>query len=116
VTAVEFTNAGAVNPGGSPGILTFNGDFAQDSTGVINIEIDGDDPGTGYDQLNITGNVALAGSLKVQLSYNPDENQTFLPLIYGSSSGVFESLTTQGGGKFLSAHITDAGVFLTASM
>ena len=67
VTDVAFTNAGTVNPGGSPGILTFEGDFAQDATGVINIEIEGDNPGTGYDQLNITGNAALAGSLNVHL-------------------------------------------------
>ncbi|MCH7940060.1 MAG: OPT/YSL family transporter [Candidatus Marinimicrobia bacterium] len=44
------------------------------------------------------------------------DGKTFLPLIYGSSSGVFESLTTQGGGKFLSTHITDTGVYLTASI
>ncbi len=118
VTDVAFTNAGTVNPGGSPGILAIDGDLTQAATGVISIEIEGDNPGTGYDQLNISGTVALAGSLKVQLidPYNPADGTTFLPLTYGSSNGVFESLTSSGGGTFLSTHITETGVYLTAGM
>jgi len=114
-TDVAFINAGTIAPGGSPGVLAVDGDLTLVESSVISIEIEGNEPGTGYDLLNITGNVALAGSLKVNLSYSPDEGKTFQPLIYGSSSGVFGSLTTQGGGKFLSSHITDTGVYLTAS-
>ncbi|MFC1483700.1 T9SS type A sorting domain-containing protein [Candidatus Neomarinimicrobiota bacterium] len=118
VTAVEFTSGGAINPGGSPGILTIDGDVELQATNVINLELEGDEPGVGYDQLNVTGNAALAGSLKVSIidPYNPAEGKTFQPLIFGTSSGVFESLTTQGGGKFLSAQFTETGVYVTASI
>jgi hypothetical protein len=118
VTAVDFTSGGAINPGGSPGIFTIVGDVALEATNVINLELDGDEPGTGYDQLNVTGNAALAGSLKVSIvaPYIPADGRTFQPLIFGSSSGVFESLTTQGEGPFLNAHFTETGVYLTASL
>jgi hypothetical protein len=119
VTAVEFTNAGAVNPGGSPGILTFNGDFAQDSTGVINIEIDGDDPGTGYDQLNISGMAALAGSLNVQLAVGHNViDKIYQVLTFGSIQGGFDAvngLVTGAGGNF-NAHFDDSGVYLVGSL
>jgi hypothetical protein len=117
VSSVEFVNGGSINPGGSPGIFTIDGDVALASTSIINLELEGDDPGTGYDQLNVTGNAALAGSLEVSIiDYIPDDGKTFQPLVFGSSSGVFESLITQGGGRFLSARFTEIGVYVTASI
>ncbi|MEE9465939.1 MAG: T9SS type A sorting domain-containing protein [Candidatus Neomarinimicrobiota bacterium] len=117
-TDVAFINAGTIAPGGSPGVLAVDGDLTLEESSVIAIEIGGPDPSTGYDQLNITGNAALAGSLMVSIidQYSPPDGTTFLPLSYGTSSGVFESLTTQGDGAFLSAHIRDTDVYLSASI
>ncbi|MFC1535696.1 FlgD immunoglobulin-like domain containing protein [Candidatus Neomarinimicrobiota bacterium] len=117
VTSVEFVSGGAINPGGSPGIFTIEGDMALGTTNVINLELEGDEPGTGYDQLHVTGNAALAGSLKVSIiDYIPDDGRTFQPLVFGSSSGVFESLIAQGDSRFLTARFTETGVYVTASI
>jgi hypothetical protein len=51
----------------SPGILTIVGDYTQTSGGVLVVEIGGLNPGTDFDQLNITGQATLDGTLTVNL-------------------------------------------------
>ena len=113
---LDLINAGTIAPGGSPGILSVTGDLTLAPTSVIEIEITGPEPGTEYDQLNVTGNVALGGDLKVDFiaPYNPTSG-TFMPLSYTSSNGVLGSLTT-GTTTFLSAHLMDTGIFLSAGL
>lgn len=113
-SSVAFTNAGTIAPGGSPGILSVTGDLILAPTSVIEIEITGAEPGTEYDQLNVTGNVALGGDLQVDFinPYSPTSG-TFMPLAYTTSSGALGSLTT-GVTTFLSAQITGTGVYLYA--
>lgn len=60
-------NGGTVAPGSSPGTMTITGNYSLNS-GDLNIEIEGLDPGTGYDQLIVTGDVSLAGSLSLAVS------------------------------------------------
>ncbi|MGH7086055.1 MAG: autotransporter domain-containing protein, partial [Acetobacteraceae bacterium] len=62
----SVSNAGAVAPGGSIGILTVNGNYVQSTAGSLNIEVTPSAvPGTGYDQLQVHGAASLAGALHV---------------------------------------------------
>ena len=92
-------NNGAVAPGGSTGILNIRSNFEQ-TTGQIQIEIDGTTPGEGHDQLNLAGDkLVLEGSVVVTnigvSAPMPGEEfdvLTFLPL----PGGVAPDLTLVG--------------------
>ena len=61
-------NRGAVGPGASPGILQVNGGVTLHAGSTLLVELDGPSPGTGHDQLSVTGpvtldNVTLGGTL-----------------------------------------------------
>jgi autotransporter-associated beta strand protein len=56
-----ITAHGAIAPGNSPGVLT-SSNVTFFSTGTYKVELDGPNPGTGYDQLNVNGTVALANA------------------------------------------------------
>ncbi len=92
----SFTNHGTIAPGNSPGILTVQGDYTQGSTGELEIELaQSGAAGTDYDQLAVTGNVALDGTLELQAldGFIPSYGDTFDVLTYGSRSGVFGQVT-----------------------
>jgi hypothetical protein len=65
-TAV-LINSGTVEPGNSPGELSFNGDYIQTSEGVLLIELGGYEQSMEYDFLNINGQAELGGELHVTL-------------------------------------------------
>ena len=48
-------------PGRSVGRLTVNGIYHQSSTGTLAIEIGGSTPGTGYDQVSVSGPAVVGG-------------------------------------------------------
>ncbi|MCG6154600.1 FG-GAP repeat domain-containing protein [Rubinisphaera margarita] len=50
---------GVIAPGGSPGQLVVTGNLVLDSGDTVEIELEGDDPGTGYDQIVVAGDVTL---------------------------------------------------------
>ena len=83
------TNSGCVAPGNSIGKLTVNGDFIQDATGVLEIEV-----GDGVaDLLTVTGTADLAGSLVV-LPYGYATNGSYHILDAQNIFGEFESLNS----------------------
>jgi photosystem II stability/assembly factor-like uncharacterized protein len=93
----NVTNAARIAPGFSPEIINIDGEYTQEATGVLDIEIGGLTPGpTGHDQLVVTGAATLAGRLDLSL-INPE---TFTPvaddhvdiLTAASVSGVFDSI------------------------
>jgi hypothetical protein len=90
----DLESDGTVSPGTSPGTITVDGNYTQGPTGVLEIELGGTNPGTGYDQLAVTGAAALGGTLKVSLiaPFAPALGQTFDVLTYGSRSGEFVTL------------------------
>ena len=99
-----FENQGTVNPGTSPGILTITGNYPQSSSGVLNIEIGGTDAALPeYDQLIVTGNAALAGTLNVILanSFVPEAGNHFEILSYAGRSGQFDAENLPGLGSNL---------------
>jgi fibronectin-binding autotransporter adhesin len=106
--AGSFTGVGAavflaaVSPGNSPASVSFGGDADLTSTSTLNIELGGTMPGIQYDQLLVTGQLALGGTLVVSLinGFAPALNQSFDLLDWGSLAGNFASLSlpTLGGG------------------
>lgn len=85
-------NAGMVAPGSNRvGRLTVSGTYTQAATGVLLIELGGATPGTGYDQLTVTGSASLDGALHVSFAnaYHPATNQTFAILGAASRVGTF---------------------------
>ena len=83
----NVTNNGVVSPGGTIGVLTINGDYAQSAGGVLSIEVS-----SGRNsQLQVNGTATLAGSL--QLAVDPGG-----PNIYrkGTTFDVLNATTISG--------------------
>ena len=93
--AADLVNAGTVKPGESPGSITVQGDYTQESSGVLEIQLGGTTAGTQYDQLTVTGTATLAGTLNVSLidGFIPQVGDSFTILPYGTRSGSFFPLS-----------------------
>jgi hypothetical protein len=87
-------NRGTVQPGSSPGVLTVSGSYLQESSGVLAIELAGVVGGSQYDQIDVTGNLTLNGTLQVTLinPYMPTAGTAFDILNWGSVAGTFSTL------------------------
>ena len=96
-------HAGTVGPGSSPGILTVNGNFTQDASGTLTMEIGGTNAGVESDRLAVTGFVALDGTLALQKAagFFPTTAFTYDFLSYSALGGSFGVVTgvNAGGGK-----------------
>lgn len=71
---VTVEPGGNLAPASSPGILA-TGDLAL--SGNFRVEIEDIAPGTGYDQLQVTGTVAIAGALFVTGAFVPSPGDAF---------------------------------------
>jgi filamentous hemagglutinin family protein len=82
----QFINNGTFSPGNSPGAIGIAGDFIQTESGLLKMEIQDETP-SGYDQLNISGDATLNGTIKlVSLNgYKPSPN--FQPKFLSASGG-----------------------------
>jgi len=89
----NLVNAGTVSPGASPGIITVDGDYTQESLGSLAIELGGTTAGTDYDQLVVTGVATLAGTIDVSLipDFTPSAGQNFTIMTYASHTGEFDT-------------------------
>lgn len=72
-----FVIDGELSPGSSPGILTVIGDLTTAPEATFNIEIDGPNAGTEYDQIIVTNNAILEGTINVTLGYLPANDASF---------------------------------------
>src|SRR5262249_54091265 len=109
--AVTAAAGVTVSPGGTgPGILTAAGSVALGAGSSFVVELNGAAPGSGYDQLRVTGagsTVSLGGTLTVQVGVVP-AGQSFTIINNGGSSpisGTFNglregALVRVGGTKF----------------
>ena len=106
-----LNNSGMIAPGVSLGTLEISSNFAQTPGGFLTIDIAGTQLGDGladsHDQLNVTGNAALDGLLRVDVAdgYTPDPADQFVVLTAGSvtgtfSNGAFGVVTLPGRTKF----------------
>ena len=68
---------GELSPGSSPGILTIIGDLTTAPEATFNIEIDGTTAGTEYDQIIVTNEAILDGTINVTLGYLPANDASF---------------------------------------
>lgn len=104
-------SSGALRPGTSPGILRVNGSFAQTATGVYTAELTPTaTPGTGYDQVNVTGAATLAGTLALAPATGLYVAGTTYDVVVASAgiTGDFTSITGNVLSPFLS--FADTGV------
>jgi hypothetical protein len=91
-----LTNSANISPGLPLGELDISGDYQQTSSGVLNIELGGYSPGTGFDLVTVTaggaGGVAtLGGTLNVTLTngFSPTNGASFTFLTAVSRVGAF---------------------------
>ena len=92
IASSGITSNGIITPGNSPGIFTLNGSAVSNS--VINMELNGITPGTGYDQLLVSGALSLNGTLNVTLGagYTPAVDDAFTIIDAGSITGSFATV------------------------
>lgn len=103
----SVTSAGTTSPGFSPGLITISGNDTQQSSGQLSVELGGATPGTQYDQVAVSGNVTLAGTLNLALinGFQPALNQKFVIVkkdgsgaVSGAFTGLAEGATISAGG------------------
>ena len=83
-----------IAPGTSPGILSADS-VSFDSLSTYSVEVGGTTAGLDFDQLQITTEAALAGTLEITLTedFNPSINDTFVIVDAGSITGQFDSVS-----------------------
>jgi hypothetical protein len=102
----NLTNQGGnFAPGATPASSTVSGDFAQ-PTGTMTIELGGTTPGTGFDQLTVSGTATLGGTLQVNLLNGfmptPGDSFEFLRATGGISGTFHTALWPNLAGRLLS--------------
>ncbi len=105
---------GVISPGHSPGIINETGSFSQLTRAVLEIQIDGPNAATDYDQLIVSGSAALGGILrvKVEKGFAPELSAQFKILKAASLVGTFTTLELPPG---LSVNYTSTGVVIVVS-
>ena len=97
-----YNTYGILSPGdfGMGGKTTITGNYVQGSNAVLDIDLGGSSPATGfqsgtntYDTVSVTGTATLAGTVRVRLAngFQPVANQTFTIL---SAASVTANLAT----------------------
>jgi autotransporter family porin len=85
-----------ISPGFSPASITLGGNVTFGAAARFIAELGGTKPGVQYDQISVTGNLALDGLLRVNLinGFMPSAGQSFNILQFspGALSGTFSSL------------------------
>jgi autotransporter-associated beta strand protein len=107
-TGAVNVNVGTVGPGLSPGILN-TGSISLTPASTVAIEIAGNTAGTGYDQINVTGTVALNGAaLATSGAYVPVLGDSFVLInndgadaVTGTFAGIPEGTTASFNGTLL---------------
>ncbi len=82
----------------SPGRLLVGGDFEQEASGELVIEIGGRRAGEEYDQLSVAGKATLGGTLKIifQGGFVPRPGDELSILDAASISGQFDEIVVEG--------------------
>ena len=92
---------GDTRPGASPGTMSFGGDVNFGVFSRLDIELGGPTAGTEFDEVSITGDATLAGTLDVSLieGFNPQLGDAFKIFTANRITGAFdtENLPALGG-------------------
>jgi T5SS/PEP-CTERM-associated repeat protein len=87
----HVTFNGHFEPGDAATALTFGGDIAFSTTNTLLMQLGGTTAGAQYDQINVVGSAAFAGTLDIALlgSFVPSAGQSFTLFEYDAHSGQF---------------------------
>ena len=119
ITGSVNNSGGLVSPGHSAGSIAVTGNYTQDATGALLVELGG--PASGqFDFLSINGKASLAGTLEVGFlnDFRPALGDTFNIMNFNSRSGDFGSLQVLGapGYSFATQYSTGALTLVTLSV
>ncbi|MEQ8334582.1 DUF4347 domain-containing protein [Nisaea sp.] len=104
-TAVTVASGGTIAPGNSPGKIS-TGNLTLASGSTANMEIEGTVPGTGYDQIAVTGTVTISGAtLSLTVTDIPAAGASYILIdndgvdaVTGTFSGLAEGASITAGG------------------
>jgi fibronectin-binding autotransporter adhesin len=108
LTGNLYNYGGTVSPGnpvqsGSTGILNVAGNYRQEPQGTLKVNLKGSTPGSGFDQLRVTEQAVLDGTLDLDraTSYTPGLTTKLKVLTMASRLGRFDRLqdTTLPNGR-----------------
>ena len=101
---------GALQPGNSPGLLSFNNNLTLGNTAVTTMEINGTGTrGMVYDAINVGGSLTYDGSLLLTLGTTFAAGSYSFDLFdFGSQTGSFDSVTL--GGNYSGSLVNDVGM------
>ncbi len=102
-TNATFVHDGDTAPGTSPGILTWQDDWTPSDDAALVVEIGGDTPGDDYDQLAVTGDAVLNGTLRIEIAIGdaPGIGDAFTVLTAaGELTGSFDTVEGPFGYTF----------------
>ena len=91
----SILNDNVISPGNSPGKITVTGDFTMGSNATYKCELkDLTGSGSGHDQIDVSGDLTLAGDLEIVLDgYTPNSSNEFQIMKFGGTlSGTFSSI------------------------
>src|SRR5207248_5918440 len=112
--------AGTVRPGHSPGTIRINGNYTQTGNGTLTMEIAGLQPGSQYDQLLVSGNASLAGTLKLSWlnGYLPNDGDTFQLMNYYSENGAWQVYSgfSPATPRYVTGTLTPSSYLVTAHL
>ncbi|XHR30585.1 MAG: autotransporter-associated beta strand repeat-containing protein [Chthoniobacteraceae bacterium] len=99
ITGDLTLTSGTLAPGNSSGITKVQGNFSTDASSTLVAEVSGTVAGTSYDQVQVSGNVTLAGTLDLSTLSSLTVGST-ITLIdntgSGTTTGYFVTLITSG--------------------
>ncbi len=98
-TPGTIVNNGIVKPGNSPGILFISEGAITGQSSSISIEIfDGSGPGSGHNQLDLTGNISLNGNRLIVTENSGVPHQSYVIMTTtGAFTGTFTSASLPAG-------------------
>ncbi len=98
VNGDRIINQGTTSPGNSPGLLTIDGEFVNDTAGILDIELGGLAPGLEHDVLAVTQELTLDGTLLLTSTdgFMPQTGQTFDVITANSITGTFSDVVGAG--------------------
>lgn len=87
----KVVNSGTLSPGASPGGVLVWESYTQTEAGTLDIELGGEEAGTGYDQLAVNGLATLAGRVQIRLvnGFIPPTNSVYDIVTPGGRVGEF---------------------------
>ncbi|MEM1159022.1 MAG: autotransporter domain-containing protein [Verrucomicrobiota bacterium] len=89
---VTINAGGMLAPGTSPGILNITGNFTLNAGSTSNFELNGITPGSGHDQVVVTGTAALAGTLNLTPGFGPNDGDEFSIIDAALITGDFDAV------------------------